>query len=255
MKILLLASASLLLTAACLSAQVQVPLTVTGFNQDVIANGTFTNAASVSGSTTAGLDNISSVFYQKGFNGSSTTTGLTTETNFTSASNANTTFRLQSATANNTLLLGASTSASLTLSTAGRYNTLAFLVTGFEGSVASSYTLNFSDGTTLLGTFTAADNFATATAAATAGFGRVGRTSGTFSGDASTPRLFEVDVTLPAANAAKVLQGITFANTATNGNLAVFGVSGTAVPEPATWLAGGLLCLGGAYTFRRKVVR
>ena len=86
-----------------------------------------------------------------------------------------------------------------------------------------------------------------------AGFGRVSRSTGAFSGDTTNdPRLYEIDVTLSAANSTRTLQSITFGNTASSGNLAVFDVSGSVVPEPATWLAGILLCAGALFTLTRR---
>ena len=252
MKPLLFAAAGLLLTSAPALAQTRTPLTLSGYNQDIIANGTYTAStvgSVTTNSTTTTVDGQGNVYYQRGYNTGNTALGLPTAA-FTSNSNGSTTFQLAAATANNVLLLGGGTSGTLTLGTAGKFTALAFLVTGFDGSIPSSYTLNFSTGSATTGTFTALDNFDN-TPFAIGGFDRARRGTGAFDNNTSNPRLYEVDLTLASGDIARTLQSITFGNTAASGNLAVFGVSATAVPEPATWLAGALLCVGAAWTFRR----
>ena len=130
MKTFFLAAAALLLAALPVWAQTRTPLTLSGFNQDVIANGTYLTAATVALSTSAQLDTSGNVYYQKGFNPNNTALGLTTGTSFTSASNASTSFQIASATANNVLLLGSNTTGALTLASYNSFSSLAFLVTG-----------------------------------------------------------------------------------------------------------------------------
>jgi hypothetical protein len=231
--------------AAAASAQ-RTPIATTGYNFDGIANGT-----SAATSTTGTLDSIYD-YYTVGFNTGSPTSGLPTAS-FVSAADATTTFQLQSPASNNVLWLqqagSGATSGTLNLSTPGSYSSLAFLLTGFNGSQPGTYSLNFSSGLPTTGSFTALDNFNQA-GFAISGFGRVSRSDGLFDAVGSTnPRLYQVTVTLTSGDAARTLTSITFNNAETSGtvfhDIGVFGVSGAPVPEPASMvvLGAGALAL------------
>ena len=226
------------------SAQVYSPLTLTGYNVDGIANGTYSNAASVTGSvTTTGLDGSTSgeVLYQVGFNPNHSAYGVNAGATFTSKLNANVTFAVQPAAGNNLLFVqgGGANSGTLTLGTPGAYTNLAFLVQGYNvgassGGVSGTYQLNYTNGTNSGAlTFAAYDWFSTSNVAS-APLDRVS-SSGTFDNSTSNPVFHEVDVTVPGNLA---IASITFVNkdTTANDNLGVFGISG-AVPEPAAWAA------------------
>src|SRR5437016_5187117 len=133
--------------AAFVSAQ-RTPLGLSGFNFDGIADGTDSSLAGVVGSTTGSLDSIY-VYFTQGFDTASPTTGLPTAS-FVSAADATTTFQLKAPTVNNVLLLqqagSGATSGALTLTTPTSFVSLAFLITGFNGTQPGSYALNFSSG-------------------------------------------------------------------------------------------------------------
>lgn len=236
-------------------AQNENPISLSGYNQDVIADGANGNpngnppTSNTEASTTTTLDGFFN-FYTPGFNSGNPTRGLASG-NFTSAANSAVTFTVQPAAGNNALLLSAGTSGTLTVTGSSAYSKLAFLVVGFNGSQPGSYTLNFAGGASATGTFTAPDNFENP-GFAIAGFGRVRAGNDSFDEavPATDPRLYEVDVALTSADAALPLSSITFnnLNSITNPNdpnIAVFGVSGlAAAPEPSQAAALGLGVLG-----------
>ena len=228
------------------------PLALTGFNFDGIADG----AGTAAGSTTGTLDSLYD-YFTLGWDAAAPSAGLPTAS-FVSAANASTTFLLAAPQGDNLLWLQQSgsgaTSGSLSLSTPGAFTTLAFLVTGFNGSQPTGYSLNFAAGSPTLGSFSSLDNFNNA-GYAIDGFGRVSRGDGVFDSVGGTnPRLYEIDMTLSAADQLRTLDSVTFTNNETSGtsfhDVGVFGISGAvAAPEPASLCALGL---GLAALARRK---
>jgi hypothetical protein len=236
---------AMLLAWSFLSSAVQaqnslLPLGLSGFNADVIADGTYQDASSVQQSTSGPIDSVN-VYYTKGFNPAFPSAGLAAGNTFVSRSNPNTTFLFQPATNNNALLLGDQSSGissgTLNLIYPGSFTTLGILVTGLDSSNPVSYTLNFADNQAgVQGSFVAPDNFVGAGAVALNGFGRVSRDDGAFDKDAQqhrNPRLYEVDIALSATDAKRRLVSVTFSNLSSrltsngvNRKIAIFGISG-----------------------------
>ena len=237
-----------------------VPLTGTGYNVDGIVDaGSATPAAGASSTLDSQF-----YYYQVGFV-SGSTSGIPTGTTITSTASGSTSqFAFQAANANNVLLIAsgstqtpASTGSTgtFTLTTPTRLSTLALLVTGFNGAQADTYTLNYSNGTTGTGTFTALDNFGSDASTAYIVGGRVDSSNAPSSGG-TNPRLYEVDLT---TNSALSLSSITISDTnnpdirggVSAANTGIFAVSGNAVavPEPASL---GLFALAGLTLVRRR---
>jgi hypothetical protein len=226
------------------------PLDLTGYNYNGIAAPGYSTPV---GDTTGTLETFSD-YFAKGFDPANPSIGLPAGSTFTSAFNNNTTFAIQPCLQNNLLLLGAagspapSPTGTLTLSNPSAVSELAFLITGFNGYIAGSYTLNYATGPSGSGTFVAPDNFGTGNTAIS-GFGRY------YFFDnigiqifPTTPELFELDVT---ADPSRTLDSLTFSNiqfqpTGYNGPpvLGIFGVSASPVPEPTSLAVTGLAAVG-----------
>lgn len=249
---------------AALSSAQNVAVAATGYNADVIADGSSsanTNAArlaQVLATTSQSIDGTFN-YYAAGFAGFGSTAGLPTGNNrtFTSGAGTGTQFQFQAYAGNNALLLDAGVSGTLSLALAESYTSLSFLSTGLNGAQPVSYSLNFLDGSSTSGTFTAPDNFNVA-GAAISGFGRVSRGDGGISAILDNPRMYETQFSLSEADAAKKLVSIGFTNTSTtfnqSKNAAIFALSGAAVagsptPEPATL---AVLGIGAAAVARRR---
>jgi len=244
-----------------------MPVATTGYDFDGIANGgpaSNGDLADIQASTTgtvfdgkAGTLDSLYVYFGVGFSAAAPTVGLPQDP-FTSATGSGTVFGLQDFSSNNVLLLreanSGQSSGTLTLTTPSAYSHLSFLVTGFNGSQPTGYSLNFMSGTPTMGNFSAPDNFNNS-GAAISGFGRVDRNNnGVFDFASGTnPRLYEIDVSLSAGDQARSLTSITFTNEESSGtsfhNVGVFAVSGTPVPEPATL---AVLGVGALAALRRR---
>ncbi|MGI4833049.1 MAG: LamG-like jellyroll fold domain-containing protein [Janthinobacterium lividum] len=210
--------AGLLLAGAPALAQTNsVPVAVTGYTADVVANGSGTAAAS----TTNDFDGASNVLMEKGYSGGLTaaTVGLPTGGLIASATGSGATYQLASYSANNSLRGGGT----LTLATPQAATTLYVLAATGSGNGSSVVTVTFTDGTTqAFAAVTVPDWFGGANYAIM-GLGRINRTTSGVSNDTSNPRLYEFSFALSAANASKLIQSV--AVTQSGGVLNVMGVS------------------------------
>ena len=141
------------------------------------------------------------------------------------------------------------------------YSILSFLVSGGNGGANVSLTINYANGGIQTTTINVPDWFnGTNPPIAWAANGRVsaGPTAGNLgynNEDGGNPRLYQDDVTLSDTTDAVTGVSFTYAGSTTGGNSAIiYGISGTAVPEPASF---GLLALGtiGALARRRRSIR
>lgn len=240
-------------------AQTYTPITVTGFNRDII----FEN----DGTQFADSFDIADVwggdpwtFHEVGVLDSAT--GLPTSRTIVSAANSNITFQLADYNTSNALFLSKNatagpTTGTLTLATPTRLSHLAILAISANGGGYGTMTLNFSNGfsSTLL-TYTAWDWYAESSEKAYHIGGRYSlQDSNVEESEGNSPYLyqtaFDVRPYIPSEiYEAFFLTSITFTIPPSgNENLttAIFAISGvniTAVPEPSTYaLASALVCL------------
>jgi hypothetical protein len=233
------------------------PLAVTGFNQDIVVEAGATNDPTnhYLGAVTATLDGNTTnpkngaTFYERGLpgtNGGLPAGGAT----FVSQNDPNTTFRLQSATGNNSLQLNASNaSGTLTLSTPSAVSQLVVLATTGSGNNPSApMTLHFSDHPDLVLAYAAPDWFFR-DGAGLAGLDRINAGTGTPDGNTTDPRLYETSLDLTQFGVENnLLMSITFGYGG-QGNTEIMAVSASPTPEPTTL---GLFALGGMGLLARR---
>lgn len=229
----------MMLLAACrcsvVQAQTFTPVSVTGFNNDIVAeSGTSSFAA-----TTCVLDLSNYVLYSAAFAAANNMLGgMVNNGNINAGTGI---YQLASYTAGNGLYLSAlgsapNTNASgvLTLSSPASFSKISLLVFSTEGSSTLGIVLKFTDGTTVnAGNYIVADWFI-GNNIMYSGFGRVTRkTTGPYSPDglSDNPRFFPLDVSIACANQTKLLQSVTVnyvSGSGSNSRGVVLAVSGIA---------------------------
>ncbi len=219
-----------------------VPIAVTGFNHDVIADGNGTSSLTT---TTMEMDaaTVSNhVMCTQQFavaNGFPTGYGLPNSLNFVSGTSS---YQVP-VTGNNALYLLTSQTGTLTLTTPAMYSSISLLVTSTEGTTSLSMTANFTDGTNTVLTTTVQDWYSGAGTIINQGTGRIQRKNGPFAAtdydnnSGTAPRLFTVNFNMPCG---KVLSSLLFKNTtstvvtgSTRGFVfAVSGIAGSPLVTP-----------------------
>ncbi|MFC4262540.1 gliding motility-associated C-terminal domain-containing protein [Ferruginibacter yonginensis] len=216
------------------NAQVYAPITLTGFNHDVIAEAGTSSLTT----TTVAMDGVTvsnKVMYTNafrlanGFGGG----GIPDNGTFTSGT---ATYQLAAYTGNNVLLVPRNQNGDLNFATPAKYSALRLLVLSTEGASLINATVFFTDGTSVnaLTNTTVGDWFNGTTNVVAQGFGRCTRATPASGADAFTanPRLYYIEVPISCANRQKDIQKINIANVTTAGsnapfpNAIVFAVSG-----------------------------
>ncbi|WP_262149449.1 T9SS type A sorting domain-containing protein [Chryseobacterium foetidum] len=245
MKTKLLSVAGVVLSSILvnsLNAQEYQPISLSGFNADVIANGVGTSATS----TNNDVDGVSYNFISRDFQLTATSTPLTygLPTNgiisTAVASTSGLQYQLAPYSSNNSLRLEtAGTSGTLTLSTPVAALSLYMLATGGSGACTVDVTVNFSDNTTQVFAGQSISDWYGGTNYAIQGIGRINRNNDNLeSGGGTNPRLYQIPMAISAANQSKLIQSITVTKTGTGGIPNIFAFSGdlyTSCPAPTNF--------------------
>ena len=224
-------------TSPIITTQVK-PVSLTGFNQDVIANGTGASTAS----TSQPLDDHNFVFFAQGYNNGSTTgaNGLPATGTFNSVQSSARPYQLASYTGNNSLVLtttpttyGSVNSGTLSFGAPYRspYATLYVLATTGNGTGTLNYTVNYADASTSTGALSFPDWFlASATSSTIRAIGGLDRVSWANPGAFETGtnfNLFEAPISIPGASQSKVVNSVNFTWSASGtARVNVFGITG-----------------------------
>jgi gliding motility-associated-like protein len=248
------------------SAQITyTPAAVTGYSADVIAEGTGTVASKTTNTIDRGNATVKWCFANTTYvnpSGATPVLALPASGLLTSAvtTTPGLTFQLASATGNNSLRIDGAASGTLTLVTPAPATEVVMLGTEGNGSSAGkTFVVNFTDGTNqTFANQAVPDWFGGANPAYVVG-SRVNYVDNTIDNATTNPRLYQVRLTLSAANLGKLVASITTSKTSTDPVLNIMGVTlgaacqgvpnaGTAVAAPATICPGQQVALspGGA---------
>ncbi len=246
-----------LLTVGIATAQNYQPIPVTGFNEDVIANGNSDAVATTTRPMDVAAGTGNNVFYEKGYSFCpSLLYGLPSNQQLISVSTG-IRYDLASYSSNNTLfLLNGGGTGSLTLSSPLKFDRLSFLATSAEAASTIQVVINFADATTSTYTIYIPDWFDTgASNVALAGAGRTKRdnTCNNSLSTSTAPRIYEYDLALALADRAKTIQSLSFTNNGgTVGRALIFALSGGLDSNPiitaGTAIGSATACVGTAST-------
>lgn len=195
------------------SAQTYTPVTVTGYNADVVAEGTGPALTL----TTNDVDGASNSFMAAGYTNpanATTSRGLPANGLIVSAvaSTPGLTYQLAPFTGNNSLRLNGAAAGTLTLATPASAAIVYVLATSGSGTSNTAITITFTDNTTQVYNLLINDWFG-GTGFAIQGLGRVNRNSNFIDNNAIDPRLYQYALTLSPFNIGKQIQSIAFTNT------------------------------------------
>lgn len=213
-----------------------VQLSVSGFNEDVIANG----VGASDETTTNSVDNSNYCFFELGTQfsegGAATTSGLPTDGILTNPNDGEITFQLEDYSNNNVLRLRELNAyETLTFEEENSYAALYLAVTGGDAGsdgIIVDVTVNFEDGTSQEVTgLNVLDWYnGTSLPVLIQGLGRKSINSGTDSDsyEASTanPRIYQLTVNVAPENQLKTVTGITVTKTVANGTFNMFAATG-----------------------------
>lgn len=253
MKKLLLLLSFLPLLSPASAAVSNIP--ATGWNYDMVLNGSGPYATSVTGTMDGGLGQpenwtwVEAGTYLNPDGNAQTIPGLVAGTH--SSLTGNGSFTFQPFTANNVLGLDGGQTATLSLTTPGQYSSIALYGASGFGAKTATVRLTFTDSTTTdlfvaSGTGIGTDWFnngadkAFAVGARASNRGEDGNTR-LFLFENNTIGINESFFTLSPADQLKQLQSVSVTNTGGD-RMAVFALSGEAIPEPSS----SLLCVAGA---------
>lgn len=239
---------ALMLASAVNASATFIPVPLSGFNQDVVANG----VGNASASTTAAVDLSNFDFVAPDFKAvvsdPAPTAALPANGIINSLVTPGLTFQLAPYTGNNSLTLTGTANGTLTFTTQYSGDLYVLGMSG-NGPVTANITVTFADATTQV--FNNVDfpdwyyqpNFAIK------GIGRINRTNNVLEAPADDPRLYQPKLTLNPSNYGKMIASITVTKATSGGVLNIMGVSVCSVPVISSQPVNRDICQGDATTF------
>ncbi|MGN6567358.1 MAG: hypothetical protein ACTHJ0_05370, partial [Flavipsychrobacter sp.] len=218
---------SLILSVFTASAVTYTPVAVTGYNQDLVADGSGPAASSTT--VASGFDGVDWLFVAENYSyGGTPSYYLPNSGTINSTATSGLSWQLADYTKNNVLHLpNTNDTGRLTFVTPQSAAEVEVLCTSGSGNASATMTVVFTDGTSQTFTSIGIPDWY-GSGAATGGIGRVS-TADVLDGDAYDPHLYERKLTLSSSNYGKLIDHIFFENTdpggRTNGLIGILAVS------------------------------
>ena len=225
------------------------PISVTGFDQDIVAE---TTPAATTTSLT--MDGSDFVFYSEAYGtAGGSTKGLP---NSGLVSDGTNDYQLQDYTTNNALYLtNPGGSDTLVLATPDNYASISLLGLSTEGAGIMDVELIFTDGTTSTTTSLAVNDWFNGANFVMSDIDRVGRTNDNIAFLFGNPRLYDINVPISCANEDKLLSEIVLTNqSTTNGRIYIMAVSGSDLLSVSLGNTFDLICNNGNDGFGEAIV-
>ncbi|CAN5198166.1 hypothetical protein BH11PLA2_BH11PLA2_37550 [soil metagenome] len=233
-----------------------LPVPTTGYNRDVIygvgegSNSPFRSQADLKATIGFDIPN-NQIYYSQGVSGpTNSTTGLPRNLAINSLVGGGSTFIMQPYNANNVLFLTAGSTSTLGIGSPGSFRSINLLTASTNGASAFTATLNFQDGTSTLVSGLSSPDWFNGTAGLAAGgtapngLDRYNFITNGFDNNTTNPRLYQVGITLSAADSLKVLTSVTLASQAAGSTaFGVFALNGTTSGAPATVSPGNAVLI------------
>ncbi|MBO9692942.1 T9SS type A sorting domain-containing protein [Chryseobacterium sp.] len=211
-------------------SQAYQTIATSGFNSDVIANGTGPATASTNNSVDSPSDNFA--FISKDFKVNTSDTSLTyglpenglivSDSPYTSGLS----FQLAPYSDNNSLRLSNNETGTLTFLTPYNAENIYILGTSGSGASTADVKVNFQDGTSQTFISVNFNDWYGGLDFAIKGIGRVNRQSNTLESTyGQNPRIYQIPLTISNVNQSKIINSLTFTKSSSNGFLNIFAIS------------------------------
>lgn len=216
----------MIVTSLPVVAQTYSPITLSGFNEDVIAE-----AIAATATTTASMDLTNHIQYSQAF---ATAAGIAGGLPNTGTVVSGTrTYQFAPYTANNTFHITTTAPQTMTLATPARFTKLSIMGLSTEGSTTISATVNFTNGTSTTFNSINVQDWFNGTSAVLCCYGRTTRVASgnTADGLPNNPNLYPMDINLSCTDMRKFVQSVTINITSTSGSNAsayLYALSGVA---------------------------
>ncbi len=219
------------------SAAVQAgyePVVVSGYNADVVANGVGAATSSVTANADGGSPGYALVAadFQATSSSALPTYFLPANRTINSAATSGVVFQLEDYSVPNALRLTGTNAGLLSFATPKYASEVYVLALSGTGASTATFTLNFADGSTQTFTNVSIADWYNGTPIARQGIGRVALSDNGQDGSATNPRLYEIKLTLNAANYSKQITSVNVAktNTTLGVTVVVMGISVNELP-------------------------
>jgi hypothetical protein len=226
---------TLVLGSASLAQAAYVPVALTGFTSDVVANGTGTAISSTTDDVDGGTVNNRFCFMAPNFvnpTGATPTTSLPASGLINSMATSGLAFQLAPYTGNNSLRINGIGTGSLAFATPRPAQDVYLLAVSGNGASTVTVTVTFTDATTQVFTAQTVADWFGGSGFAVQGIGRVNRDNNAIQNNTTDPRLYQIRLTLLAANYTKSIQSVSFNKPAALGTLNVMAISVQDPPAP-----------------------